>query len=335
MIVGNLESKKNAVVKGYLPGGEMACGSEVRIPLAIAEGAQDGPVLWLGSSIHGDELNGIVVLRELLDEVDTANLRGTIIFTPLLNPTAFQARQKFTGIDLLDGDQQFPGNPNGWFSERAAYTIFQEMKKHANYMVCLHTLGPVYDAVPYTVYKKLANAAPEVNEMARKMALAVGMKANCRVDLTDIGNELPGAINRNMDVNCMLNGIPAIMAECGSGGCLQPENIALAKNGLYNVMSLLGMIDRPIRYLRTDRFEVTKRKFPTCTRGGLFLPYVKADQILEKGTKIGKVFNGLEDLEVIESDCTWRMLGVRNNPAVDTGEILGAVALEWTPVIDG
>ena len=334
MIVGELESKKGAVVKGYLPGGEYACGAQIRIPLAIAEGTQEGPTLWLGSTIHGDELNGIYVLRQLIDEIDPSKLKGTVIFTPLLNPTAFQARQKFTGVDQLDGDQQFPGNPNGWFSERFAYTLFQQMKAHANYLICLHTLGPVYDAVPYTVYKKLAGCDPAVNAMAKKMALTFGLKAACEVDLSNTGNELPGAIEKNMDVNCLRNGIPAIMAECGSGGCLQPENIDLAKNGIYNVMSLLGMIDRPITYLREDRIIVTKRKFPTCSRGGLFVPFVKAGQVLEKGTKIGKVFSPLEDLEVIETDCTWYPLGIRNNPAVDSGEIIGAMALEWIPAED-
>ena len=334
MIIGGLESKKGAVVKGYLHGGELACGSEVRIPLAIIQGEQDGPTLWLGSTIHGDELNGIYVCRQLIDEVDPKKLKGTLVVTPLLNPTAFQFRQKFTGIDQLDADQQFPGNPNGWFSERFAYTLFQEMKAHANYLICLHTLGPYYDAVPYAIYKKLANCKPEVNEMAKKMALSFGLKATCAVDLSNVGDELPGAINRNMDVNCLLNGIPAIMAECGSGGCFQPENIDLAKNGVRNVMSLLGMVDDPIKYLRTDRYVVTKRKFPTCTRGGLFVPFVKAGEVLEPGTPVGKVFNGLEDLEVIKTDCTWLPMGIRNNPAVDTGEIIGAIALEWEPVKD-
>ena len=277
-------------------------------------------------------MNGILICRELAEEIDPKTLRGSLVFTPINNPSGFQERHKFTGIDRLDMDQQYPGNPNGWHSERVAYIHFGYIKQYANYMISLHALGLHYDVLPYTIYKKLPGVDPKINQAAADMAVNFGYQAICEVDLTTASAELPGAIAKNMDVNCLLNGIPAIMAETGAGSALQPEFIEITKKGIYNVMGSLNMIDHPVVPLYKDRFIVTKRKFPTVSRGGLLMGLAKSGKLMQPGEEFVKVFNAFEDLEVIKSDEVWMPLGVSYEPVVDSGTVIGAVALEWRNV---
>ncbi len=332
MKIGNVTAVRGGIAKGNLYGGELSCGSTVNVPLIIIQGAEAGPVLWINSTVHGNELNGILLCKQLSEELDPKTLKGTVVITPLSNPMAFQTMHKFTWVDRLDMDQQFPGSPTGWFSERAAYTLFEEIKKHADYLISLHALAAEYDTVPYTIYKKIGNVPEEITNKTEELALAFGLKANCIVDLTQTGAELPGAIAKNMDVVALLNGIPAFMAEVGAGNCFEQDKIDLAKNGVYNVLSKLGMVNRPVKYLEKDRYMVLKRKFPTANRGGLFEPFAKAGEVLEKGAKFGHVFSPLEELETIETDAKWLPLGVTHYPPINTGDIIGVIALEWEPI---
>lgn len=332
MKIGTCEAKKGCLTKGYLECGELAMGSPVRMPVMILQGENDGPVLWINSTVHGVEVNGIVVCKELANEIDPKKLSGTVIFTPLNNPTGLEARHKFTMIDRLDMDQQYPGNPNGWHSERVAYIHFEEIKKYAQYLISLHALGLHYDVLPYTIYKKLAGVDDKVNQAAADMAIKFGYKAICEVDLSKADAELPGNIAGNLDCNCLRCGIPAIMAETGAASVLQWDMIEDTKKGILNVMGWLGMIDHEVKPLAEDQFIVTKRKFPSANRGGLLAGVAKAGEVMKAGDTFVRIFNALEDLEEIKADGRWLPLGVSHDPVVDSGEVIGAVALEWHPV---
>ena len=334
MKIGNVEAKRGCLTKGYMDCGELAMGAPIRMPVMILQGEQDGPVLWINSTVHGVEVNGIYVCKQLAEEIKPSELKGTVVFTPINNPMAFQGRHKFTQLDKLDMDQQYPGNPNGWHSERVAYIHFQAIKQYADYMISLHALGLNYDVLPYTIYKKLAGVPEEVTQKVADMAMNFGYQAICEVDLSIANAELPGAITGNMDVNCIINGIPAIMAETGAGGCFEPHFIESTKKGILNVMVSLGMIKGSIRPMYKDRYIVTKRKFPTVNRGGLLDTCAKAGVVMEKGATFGKVFNALEDLEEIIADSVWLPLGVSHDPVVDSGDVIGAIALAWRPIIE-
>ena len=108
--------------------------------------------------------------------------------------------------------------------------------------------------------------------------------------------------------------------------------IALTKKGIYNVMAWLKMIDQPVQKMYEDQFIVTKRKFPSSHRGGLLQGLCRAGQILQPGEPFARIFNVFEDVEVIKADSVWLPLGIGNDPVIDSGNVIGAVALEWHPV---
>ncbi len=329
--VGSAIAEKGARGFGKIKVGELSNRLEVSVPVMILNGNREGPTLWMNGAVHGDELNGLVAMRRVVFELDPAALTGTIVCTPISNPMGFQTRSKLNPIDSLDLDQQFPGSPNGTFSQRIAYELFNEIKDKANYLVSFHTIGSPYAAKPYTVYKTIPNVSGQINETIKKMAVAFGVYANCNVDIATAAGENPGPLNASIDVQCALHGIPAFMAEIGGGGRLENEYIDVGVRGIYNLLKSLGMVpgepEDPGKQI-----IVTSRKHIRCASGGMAIMDTTPGQMLKKGERIAHIIDvGSEksEIEAIEADQDMYIIYTRVNPPVDTGDRIAFGALKW------
>jgi len=329
--VGDAIAKKGGRAFGKIKVGELSNRMEVFIPVMIVNGKKEGPTFWMNGAVHGDELNGLIAMRKVMFDLNPDELEGTVICTPISNPMGFQGRTKLNPIDSLDLDQQFPGSPNGSFSQRIAYELFNEIKNKANYLVSFHTIGTPYAAKPYVVYKTIPNISPEINEEMKKMALAFGVYANFNVNIATAAGEVPGPLSASIDVQCGLNGIPAFMAEVGGGGRLENEHIEVAVTGIYNLLKYFGMI--PGKPKIPDRqIIITSRKHIRCTSGGMAIMDVMPGQVLKKGEKIAHIIDvgsEMSEIEVLEADQDMYIISTRVNPPVDTGDRIAFVGLKW------
>ena len=155
--VGDAIAKKGTRVFGKIKVGELSNRLEVFVPVLILKGKNEGPTFWMNGAVHGDELNGLIAMRRVIFALNPDDLKGTIICTPISNPMGFQGRSKLNPIDSLDLDQQFPGSPDGSFSQRIAYILLNEIKDKADYLISFHTIGTPFAAKPYTVFKDSCN----------------------------------------------------------------------------------------------------------------------------------------------------------------------------------
>jgi predicted deacylase len=228
-------------------------------------------------------------------------------------------------------DQQFPGDANGLISQRVAYHLFREIKDKANYLINFHTAATPYTAPPYTVYKVVPGVKPEVSQEVEKLARTFGLYGNCRVDISTAKGELPGGLGGALDVNCALQGIPAFMAEVGSGGKFEEENIAVSERGIKNVMKYLKMIPGEVE-VPPRQITITKRRFLYCNKGGFLIMDVKPGTVLSKGEKIAHVIDLFSEIETLEAPEKAYIIQVRVNPIVHTGDRVAFLALEWEQV---
>lgn len=331
MKVGTAKRVAGECQQGYIKTAELVGGAEVRVPVFVVGGKEEGPVLWINAGVHGEEVSGIFAIHNVIRSINPAELKGTIIATPACNPLAIKGCNKFTPEDQLDMDQQFPGRPKGWLSEQMAYHFFNEVKEHADYMLDLHALGGV-DAVPYTVFKSVGDVPEEINAKTRDLALLIGFQDNCFVDLSTAKGELPGPLLGALDIQCVLHGIPAVMVELGAGNRIIWENVALAEKGIYNVLKYLGMIEGEIEKTSGQRI-IAKRDFFCNQRAGLAVAEAKPGQTVKAGECIARVidFHGNE-LERMTASQDVYLLGVIENPVVNSGKVVAAVGLEWEEV---
>lgn len=322
--------KVNPGGKAYftVPVGELAHKAMVMIPVIVVAGETEGPVLWINGTVHGDELNGSYGAWELTRELDTKSLKGALIVTPIANPLAFECRNKISAVDSMDMDTAFPGDPEGMFTQRIAYIIYNEIKAHANALISFHTMATPYKANPYSVRKLVPGVDPEVNKTAEGMQKAFGVTANCLVDLSGSTNELPGVTSGALDITCLKDGIPAFMGEMGQGGKIERPYIDAAKRGITNVMRYLGMAEGEI--VRPERqVLITKRKFLRIGKGGFMTMRVASGDEIPAGTAMLDLHYYGDQIEEVKAAADYFMIGTRENPVVSTGDRIAFVGTKW------
>jgi predicted deacylase len=101
----------------------LASGHDLALTIHIVQGAHPGPTVGVSAMIHGDELDGLLIARELYRTLDPATLHGAVWILGVANPLAMEGITRNTPIDMLDMNRLFPGAPDGWLSEQQAYAI--------------------------------------------------------------------------------------------------------------------------------------------------------------------------------------------------------------------
>lgn len=113
-------------------------GLALPTPVLVINGSKPGPTLCLTGAIHGDELNGIEVVRRVMYDIKPENLSGTVIGVPIVNLPGFQRGSRYLS-DRRDLNRYFPGESNGSLASRIANSLFSEVIKHCTYLIDLHT----------------------------------------------------------------------------------------------------------------------------------------------------------------------------------------------------
>lgn len=113
-------------------------GLALPTPVLVINGAKPGPTLCLTGAIHGDELNGIEVVRRVMYDISPDELNGTLIGIPIVNLQGFQRGSRYLS-DRRDLNRYFPGEANGSLASRIANSLFTEVISHCNYLIDIHT----------------------------------------------------------------------------------------------------------------------------------------------------------------------------------------------------
>jgi predicted deacylase len=313
---------------GQLRVGSMASGAEVSLPFVALRGARPGRTLWLHGQVHGDEINGMVAALRFVNSLDPAQMSGNLVVTPTGNPQALDARRKRNPYDELDLDQSYPGNAGGLITERVAHALFEEVRGVADVLINLHTMNPLFDARPYTVYK--VNPESSVTEEAVLAAMAPFFPTlACRQDVGGKG-ELPGNIAGALDYQCLAAGICAFMLELGGGSRLEPDNVALAEKGFRVLAQQMGILAGTDGLRAPTLRRVVRRGWITADDGGLFIPHFRAGDLVRQGQSIGDLLRldgSTAAVAPLKQDGI--LIGLRSDPVVHTGERLAFVAWEW------
>lgn len=204
--------------------------NSIKIPVLIAKGNEDGPVLGLTAAIHGNELNGIAVIHELFENINPKNLKGTVIAISGLNPLAIANYQR-EFVDGTDLNRIFPGKENGNRSEQMAYHIGEKVIPFFDYHVDLHTasfgrVNSLYgrgDMENDTLAGMLSALAPDII-VSNKGKASFGSASGLTMRAFAIGK-----------------GVPSITVEYGNPQVYQKEMISRGVIGLQNLMVYLGL----------------------------------------------------------------------------------------------
>ena len=112
--------------------------SDVSLPVRIVHGREDGPTIWVNAAIHGDEVVGVEVIRQVIADLDPKDFRGTLIAVPIVNVLGFMTGDRYLP-DRRDLNRSFPGSPRGSLASRIAHLFMREVVAKCEVGIDLHT----------------------------------------------------------------------------------------------------------------------------------------------------------------------------------------------------
>ncbi|PSW46373.1 succinylglutamate desuccinylase/aspartoacylase family protein [Photobacterium leiognathi] len=288
--------------------------SPLSVSVDVLHGKHPGPVLLINAAIHGDELNGIEVVRQVIDKIDLNKLYGTIIAVPVVNVFGFIHKSRYLP-DRRDLNRCFPGSERGSIAGRMAYQYFNQVVRRATHVVDLHTAAIYRTNLPQI-------RANLDNPLAKEMAMAFGSPVVVDASLRD-GSLRAAAEAFN---------IPVITFEAGEALRLDPHAVGSGVQGVLKVMRHLDM-------LRTSRSKkVIEPMVPKATRwiradyDGLLRSHVALGEKVSKDQVIATVSDpaGSSEVSVIAPQ-GGIVIGQQTLPLVNEGDAIFHIAFFEEP----
>lgn len=293
-----------------IPMGRLYTRTDVSIPVHVVHGRSRGPVLLVCAAIHGDELNGIEIVRRVINSHWIGKLRGTLIAVPMVNVLGIIQRSRYLP-DRRDLNRCFPGSESGSLGARVANLFVQEVLCKCHYAIDLHTGAIHRDNLPQV-------RVHLDNQQAADMAHAFGVPVIIDAPIRD--GSLRGAGD---DL-----GIPIITYEGGEALRFDEPAIEAGVDGVRNVMLHLNMLPPRKRPKKSfDCFVAKSSSWARATAGGLFRTQITLGNVLEEGDLLGVISGPLGGDDIpVTAPFAGIVIGITHLPLVNEGEALVHIA---------
>ena len=279
---------------------ESYLGNSVSIPVHVLSSLKAGPVVFISGGIHGDEMNSIAIINDLMKKIVHIN-KGILIFIPVVNIFGFQDNSRYLP-DRRDLNRCFPGQKTGSLADRLAYRIFYDIITQCDYGIDCHTA-----AFPRTNFPQLR--ADLSNESVRK--LAESFNAPIIVNSKGGVKTLRSAATKQ--------GCPTIVYESGEVNRFESQTIKTGIKGIQNVLKSLDMIKG--NHTQKSTIIIHHSHWVRSNDGGLLRLQVHSGDLVKKGTILAVCQNifTLEEKHVL-SPYTGIIIGLTLRPAIQPGE---------------
>lgn len=253
--------------------------SPLSIPVEIINGKQAGPVLMVNAAIHGDELNGVEIVRQLINTIDAEKLKGTIIAVPIVNVLGFIHKSRYLP-DRRDLNRCFPGSEKGSLASRMANTFFSQVAKRCDYILDLHT-GAIHRTNLPQIRADLSN--PETLRIAQAFATPVIVDAPLR----------DGSLRSEAE----RLGIAVLTYEAGEALRFEPICINAGFIGVQRVMQAIGMLRSSRKKLPTPMIAKST-SWLRAENNGILRTVVTLGEKVEKGQVLAYISAPLGHCEI-------------------------------------
>jgi len=288
---------------------ETYLGDPVRIPVTIINGPEKGPTVFLSAAIHGDELNGIEVVREVAHEWDHTDIRGTLICLPVLNVQGFVAQERYLPIYERDLNRAFPGKEGSTSSKRIAHTIYKNFIEPCDLGLDFHTSTRGRT----NMFHVRANME---NEATARLARAFG------TNLIMAGEGSEGMLR----YEATRGGTPTITLEMGEAHRFERELIDHALDGVRSVFAEYGVYPQEtVRWpgWRTVVEGWSEKTWLRADAGGIVEMYHDRGDLVAEDETICRITNPFKsDAVDVTAPFTGLLVGVLENPVVYPGNPL-------------
>jgi predicted deacylase len=286
--------------------------TEVGIPVEVIRGKKNGPVLFVCSTIHGDEINGIEIVRRLLKHSSLRKLRGTLIAVPIMNVYGFNTRSRYLP-DGRDLNRSFPGSHKGSLAAQIADILMKEIISKATHGIDLHTGSGHRVNLPH-VRASIDN--PETKLLARAFKTPVIINSSLRD-----GSLREAAYD---------HGVKMLVFEGGGALRFDEKIIKAGLHGILSVMRQTGMIQSVSHKTLSKPKEVFiahSSHWVRASSSGTMVQKKKTGESVKKGEILGVISDPFGDHNFpVKAERDGIIIGLTMLPLVNSGDALFHIA---------
>lgn len=280
---------------------ELFEGVPVSTPVLVLNGAEPGPTLCLTAAVHGDELNGIEMVRRVMHDLSPEDVSGAIIGIPIVNVQGFRRGSRYLP-DRRDLNRYFPGNPNGSAAARIAHSFFVNVIAHCDALIDLHTGSNSRANLPQ-IRADLRD--PDV------VTLTQGFGSMVILHSTPSVGTLRHAATRA--------GIPTVTLEAGGPSQLELNEVRHGVRGIETLVNTLGMTTKQ-RYWTDPEPVYYRSSWVRADNGGILLADVSLGSTVRKGDLLGTINDPMSNARTeLRSPYSGRIIGLARNQVVMPG----------------
>lgn len=289
-----------------LPVADLYTSTSLSMPVEVVCGRKAGPVLFVSAAVHGDELNGVEIIRRLLRRKILKSIRGTLLAVPIVNVHGFLDQSRYLP-DRRDLNRSFPGSPSGSIAARLANLFVTQILAKADYGIDLHTGAINRSNLPQT---RARLDDPKSFELSRAFGAPVIVDSNLR--------------DGSLRACASERGIPILIYEAGEALRFDETGIRAGLRGIFNVMRHIGMLPprkKDIKVVSPVVARSTRWVRAACS--GIVSAKVKLGSRVSEGDRLAVVCDPLGDAEqAIVAPFDGIVIGRSNLPLAHEGDAL-------------
>ncbi|GHB66184.1 deacylase [Psychrosphaera saromensis] len=282
----------------------------VSLPVHIFRSKKPGPVVFVSAAVHGDELNGIEIIRRLISQKNFKITCGTLIVVPMVNVYGVVTQSRYMP-DRRDLNRSFPGSAKGSLAGRVAHIFMTEIIKHCDFGIDLHT-GAIHRSNLPQIRADLSDA--EVKELAEVFGVSVVLNSEV----------LEGSLRES----AFASGTKVLLYEAGEALRFDELSIRAGLKGILNVLQHLKMIRKQTAKKRkVEPFIANNSSWTRANASGIVNNLVTLGDHVQKNQLLAKICGPFGDIlgEVLATR-GGIVIGKQNIPLAQEGEAMFHIA---------
>lgn len=305
MIINGIEIAPGKQKKIEVKIARLPSHSPINLSITVSRSVKPGPVLLLSGGLHGDEINGVEIVRRIVEDDLHVPEIGTIICIPVINVYGFIHFSRYVP-DGKDVNRSFPGNKNGSLASRVAYYLTKDIIPQIDYGIDFHTGGA--DRTNYPQVRCMMDD-PRNAELAEVFDAPFTLHAKFRT----------GSLRQT----AAKQGRRIIVYEGGESSRFDEFAIQQGVDGALRVMKHLGLTTAKVPESdHTNRF-IKNSSWIRARSSGLFQTLVESGQHIKKNQRVGYITDPFGEFKVpIKASATGYVIGLNNNPIVHQGDAI-------------
>lgn len=303
--IGDTQINPGDRVNVSLPVADLYTSTSLSMPVKVICGRQAGPVLFVSAAIHGDELNGVEIIRRLLKRKVLRSIRGTLLAVPIVNVHGFLDQSRYLP-DRRDLNRSFPGSSKGSIAARLANLFTKQILSKADYGIDLHT-GAINRSNLPQIRANLDDV--QTLDIAKAFGAPVIINSNIR----------DGSLRE-----CASDkGLPMLIYEAGEALRFDETSIRAGIRGILNVMRHIGMLPASKTRKHITPIVAQSTQWVRAGTSGIVSGKAKLGSTIKKGERLAIISDPLgEDEEDVVANSDGIVIGRSNLPLAHEGDAL-------------